>query len=255
MTRKKLKKSRNKKSSRKKSRKTKKITVSNTRLIKPRSNFEDLPIDVLKLMQTRALAFTNKSYSKTLPLNKEFYEINLIVRSRDGISQKEFTNMIKIRPNLLYITINMHNILITEIPIISSLKNLQYLSFIYTSITEIPNILINLWYLDCSYTPITKIPDTLVKLKNLYCRHTSIKEIPATLINLKYLYCNNTPITEIPDTLINLEYLNCKTTFVKNIPNTLGKLEILTCNRTVNIPKNLQERYHKRQIQIDITPD
>jgi len=51
------------------------------------------------------------------------------------------------------------------------------------------------------------------------------------------------------------QYLNCKTTFVKNIPNTLGKLEILTCNRTVNIPKNLQERYHKRQIQIDITPD
>ena len=227
-------------------------------------------------MQTRALAFTNKLYSKTLPLNEEFYESYLHLD--DSISQTEFTNMLKMRPNLINVNIvpSEDNIVtheaITKIPTISSLKNLQYLSFNYIPITEIPRTLINLLSLNCHNTLITEIPDTLINLHHLCCHNTPITEIPDTLINLQYLCCHNTSITKIPDTLVNLEELycyetsikeipntlinlntlNCKTTFVQNIPNTLVKLEMLTCDRTVDIPKNLQEKQFLKYIYIYI---
>jgi hypothetical protein len=126
-------------------------------------------------------------------------------------------------------------------------KNMNRLTFLdisYTDIEEIPDNLSFLNYLHCGFCKkIKKIPEKLISLVNLYTQYNrKLTHIPKTLVNLTVIYCSHTNLNELPPSLINVRDLDISGTNILFIPDTYTRLKYLVNSKDQIITSDLSKR-------------
>jgi Leucine-rich repeat (LRR) protein len=210
---------------------------------------ESLNNDVFIYMATRFLSFDEKIV--LMQVCKQFYHLGPSLFINDTVEytdeNKDWLTKYKAHievtrlehvhiPNIH--TLRLLNRNLTNVPINTSLHNLDVLGNKIVHISRSINTMVNLHKLDLSYNCIKGIPDTIVDLKNL-C----------------YLNLSNNFLKELPDALCNLpnlELLDVDENLLKYMPNLPSNLIYFSAagNGLFDVPQNFDELIHLEQVYL-----
>jgi uncharacterized repeat protein (TIGR01451 family) len=131
---------------------------------------------------------------------------------------------------------------------ITFFKNLNSLSFIGNSVTNLPSLPATLTSLDCRVNPLTSLPPLPPSLTTLFCNETHLTSLPNLPSSLDYLNCTFDTLASLPPLPNSLTSLYCEYCSLTSLPVLPNSLLNLFCdnNQLTNLPNLPSSLYDLR---------